>query len=77
MFTITEREKIYRKTCQKRVVINLLQSDYNRWSSYARIRGEPVASMIRRAVESEINETEDSFGNTVEEILKHQELLKQ
>lgn len=76
MIEITERDRIYRKTCQKRVVINLLQSDYDRWSCYAKIRGEPVASMIRRSVETEILETEDSFGQSVKDLLKHQEELK-
>ena len=77
MILITERERQYKKQNQKRVVINLLTKDYDRWNSYAHIRGEPLATVVRKAVEAEIAETEDSFGITVADLQHQQDLLKE
>lgn len=73
---MTERERQYKKNGQKRIVLNLTLSDANRWYCYASMKQLPTATMIRQAVEREILETEDSFDQTIEEIVKHQEELK-
>lgn len=74
--TLTEAERLYKKERQKKVVINLKLSDASRWSAYAALHKQPLATMIRKAVEKEIAETEDSFNQSIEEILHYQELLK-
>ena len=73
---MTERERQYKKNGQKRIVLNLTLSDANRWICYASMKQLPTATMIRQAVEREILETEDSFDQTIEEIVRHQEELK-
>ena len=73
---MTERERQYKKNRQKRIVVNLTLSDSNRWSCYASLKQMPVAKMVRQAVEREILETEDSFDQSIEDIVKHQEELK-
>lgn len=73
---MTERERQYKKNRQKRIVVNLTLSDSNRWSCYASFKQMPVAKMVRQAVEREILETEDSFDQSIEDIVKHQEELK-
>ena len=64
------------KEKQKRVIVNLLNEDFQRWTAYATLKSLPVASMIRAAVEKEIAEMEDSFDSGVEDILKYQQELK-
>ena len=73
---MTEAERRYRKTKQKRIYINLTISDFSRWSAYASIKQLPVSTMIRSAVESDIAEMEDSFDSTVTDIYKYQNSLK-
>lgn len=74
---MTERERQYRKNRQKRIIVNLTVSDAYRWSCYASLKKLPTATMIRQAVEREILETEDSFDQTIEDIAKYQEEIKE
>lgn len=74
--TLTEVERLYKKERQKKVVINLKLSDASRWTAYAALHKLPLATMIRKAVEKEIAETEDSFDQSIEEIVRYQEMLK-
>ena len=73
---MTEAEPLYKKERQKKVVINLRMKDLSRWTAYAALHSLPMATMIRKAVEREIAETEDSFDQSIEEIVKYQESLK-
>lgn len=73
---MTETARRYMKEKQKRVIVNLLNEDFARWTAYATLKSLPVASMIRAAVEKEIAEMEDSFDSDVEDILKYQQELK-
>lgn len=66
----------YRKEMQKRVIINMKLDDFNRWSSYAAMKSEPVATMIRKAVEKEILEVEDSYESGIEDIRNFEESVK-
>ena len=66
----------YKKEMQKRVIINLKKSDFNRWNSYAAVKSEPVATMIRKAVEKEISEMEDSFDTGIEDLYEMQEKIR-
>lgn len=66
----------YRKEMQKRVIINMKVEDFNRWSSYAAMKSEPVATMIRKAVEKEILEVEDSYETGIEDLITFQNDLK-
>ena len=66
----------YRKEMQKRVIINMKVEDFKRWSSYAAMKSEPVATMIRKAVEKEILEVEDSYESGIEDIRNFEETLK-
>ena len=61
---------------QKRVIINMKVEDFNRWSSYAAMKSEPVATMIRKAVEKEILEVEDSYETGIEDLITFQNDLK-
>lgn len=74
---MTEAEKLYRKTKQKRVYLNLKNEDYSRWCVYAALKKLPVSTMIRKAVETEISEMEEAYESTVEDILEYQKELKE
>ena len=76
MVLITEAERLYRKTRVKRIHLDLIVDDFNRWSCYASIKKLPLSTMIRKAVEEEISEMEDAFDSTVEDILNYQNELK-
>ena len=73
---MTEADKRYRKTKQKRLYLNLTLKDYDRWCSYASVVSLPVSTMIRRAVEKEILEMEDSFESDIVDIRNYQDSLK-
>lgn len=66
----------YKKEMQKRVIINLKKTDFNRWASYAAVKSEPLATMIRKAVEKEITEMEDSFDTGIEDLYEMQEKIR-
>lgn len=61
---------------QKRVIVNLKKEDYERWAAYASMKGVPVATMIRSAVEMELQEIEDSYETGIEDLIKFQNDLK-
>lgn len=73
---MTDKQREYRKTGQKRVFLNLTVNDYNRWYSYASVISLPVSTMIRKAVEKEIAEMEDSFDSEITDLRAFQDDLK-
>lgn len=73
---MTERKRYYQKELSKRIIVNLRNADYDRWRAAADLRGEPVATMIRRLVEGYIEETESDWEKSITDIIEYQESLK-
>ena len=73
---MNETTRRYRKEMQKRVILNLKKEDFQRWGAYASLKSEPMATMIRKAVEKEICELEDSYESGIEDIRNFEETLK-
>lgn len=77
MITLKDSERLYKKERQKHVAVNLTITDFERWRAYAELRGLPVASMIRKLVNAAIEETEDDYKETITDIIKEQERIKE
>lgn len=73
---MTDRRRYYNKELSKRIVVNLTKEDYERWKAAADLRGEPIATMIRRLVEGYIGETESDWEKSITDIIEYQEFLK-
>lgn len=73
---MTDRKRYYQKELSKRIIVNLKNADYDRWKAAADLRGEPVASMIRRLVEGYISDIEGDWEKSITDIVDYQESLK-
>lgn len=73
---MTDRRRYYNKELSKRIVVNLRNEDYERWKAAADLRGEPIATMIRRLVEGYIGETESDWEKSITDIIEYQDSLK-
>lgn len=73
---MTDRRRYYNKELSKRIVVNLRNEDYDRWRAAADLRGEPIATMIRRLVEGYIDETESDWEKSITDIIEYQDSLK-
>lgn len=73
---MTDRRRYYNKELSKRIVVNLTKEDYERWKAAADLRGEPIATMIRRLVEGYIEETESDWEKSITDIIEYQDSLK-
>lgn len=48
-----------------RLTVNLTAKDGERWKAAAEVYGMPLASYVRRCVERDITETEDSWDTKI------------
>lgn len=55
---MTEKQRQYRKECSKRIVVNLTVEDYKRWQFAADYNSLPLASLIRKLMEHQIEDIE-------------------
>lgn len=74
---MTDKERQYKKERQKHIALNLTVTDYERWSSYAALRSQPIATMIRSLVNSAIDEMEDDYKENIRDIIEMEESLKE
>ena len=55
---MTEKQRQYRKERSKRIVVNLTMEDYKRWQFAADYNFLPLASLIRKLMEHQIEDVE-------------------
>jgi len=77
VINLKDSERKYKKECQKHIAVNLTLTDYERWRAYADLRGLRMASMIRTLVNAAIDEIEDSYNESISDIIEMQEKIKE